>query len=50
MNENLSDLVKTETDDPIVFSESDLDLPESATAETEAPTLITDLEFPLQLS
>jgi hypothetical protein len=35
MNENLSDMVKTESNEPIVFSESDLDLPEGITSEVE---------------
>lgn len=47
MNENLSDMVKQETEDPIVFSEGDLDLPaqeEEAVAEepqTEAVEIVT---------
>ena len=35
MNENLSEMVKTETNEPIVFSEADLDLPEGTTSEVE---------------
>lgn len=38
MNENLSDLVQTETDEPIVFSETDLDLPDATPEEAEATT------------
>lgn len=42
MNENLSDMVQTETDDPVVFSESDLDLPETKADETEAAAPAVD--------
>jgi hypothetical protein len=37
MNENLSEMVKTESDEPMVFSESDLDLPSEETSETPEP-------------
>jgi len=38
MNENLSDMVKQETsEDPVVFSEGDLDLPEQEEAAAEEP-------------
>lgn len=36
MNDNLSEMVKTETDDGMVFSESDLDLPQDAADTVEA--------------
>ena len=36
MNENLSELVQSETDEAIVFSETDLDLPEENTTEAAA--------------
>jgi hypothetical protein len=42
MNENLSELVQTEEADPIVFSESDLDLPETPADETEAEAPTVD--------
>ena len=39
MNDNLADLVKTETEDGMVFSESDLDLPTEETEAASEPTV-----------
>ena len=43
MNDNLSEMVKTETEEPMVFSEEDLDLPtEAAEEETEVAAVVEE--------
>jgi hypothetical protein len=46
MNENLSELVQQETEEPMVFSETDLDLPETQEAQASEDTEVAVSEEP----